>query len=438
MRPALAVVVFATLAACESPEEAAGVDTAAAGALSADLQVVSPGETFLEATDPAAAGAPKVVYLYYSDGNRLPASSPDPCDGAPPKFACQFGASLKDCQMQVQSYLDRWYADFNVVFTLTRPTSGWYYTEVVSSGGGAWCAAAANVAGIAPFLCNDLSGGVAYTFMGGQSAKETAIIIAQEQAHLVGLEHTLSNKDIMDPTICSGCDGFENVANKISKDNCGRATQNSYQMMKDRLGGWAGGVKPTPFGCDNDRVAPSISIVTPADGASVATTFVLRAEASDDCRVKTVSVRVSPMGLQASSSSPPYEWTLNRIKGQQTITVTATDPSGKSTTTSITVNAGGAVDAGTDATGDAKIDTRVDATMNTTVDGGDGDVRADGAVDALGDASGAPGLTAGHTGCDVGGCGVGPGAAPLQAPALAVLGVGAFALAATRRPRRKR
>ena len=92
----------------------------------------------------------------------------------------------------MQSYLDRWYADFNVVFTLTRPTSGQFYTEVVSSGGGAWCGVDAKVAGVAPFLCKDIAGGVAYTFMGGEDAKQTAVIIAQEQAHLVGLEHTAS------------------------------------------------------------------------------------------------------------------------------------------------------------------------------------------------------------------------------------------------------
>ena len=38
------------------------------------------------------------------------------------------------------------------------------------------------VAGVAPFLCTDLHGGVAYTLAGGQSAHDTAVIIAQEQA----------------------------------------------------------------------------------------------------------------------------------------------------------------------------------------------------------------------------------------------------------------
>ena len=79
---------------------------------------------------------PKVIYLVYADGTQLPNTAYDACTGTAPKFNCSFGSSLLDCQRQVQTYLDRWYADFNVIFTLTRPTSGSFYTEVVSSGGG--------------------------------------------------------------------------------------------------------------------------------------------------------------------------------------------------------------------------------------------------------------------------------------------------------------
>ena len=47
-------------------------------------------------------------------------------------------------------------------------------------------ASTASVAGVAPFLCQDLHGGVAYTLDGGANAHDTAVIIAQEQAHLLG------------------------------------------------------------------------------------------------------------------------------------------------------------------------------------------------------------------------------------------------------------
>jgi len=271
---------------------------------------------------------PAVIYLAYAAG-------------AAPKFVCQFAPTLKACQQQIQAYLDRWYADFNVVFTLTRPTSGWYYTEVISSGGGAWCGAKENVGGIAPFLCNDLAGGVSYTFSGGRTAKETAVIIAQEQAHLVGLEHSASTHDVMYPTICSDCDGFENLDNKVQGDVCGRPQQNSYQLLHDRLGAWQGGVKPTPFGCTNDVSFPSVTILEPSDKATVDSSFVLRIQASDDCKIAKANIQVTPMGLEATSTKAPYEWTLTRIKGQQKITVSVTDPSNKTSSTSITVNAPG-------------------------------------------------------------------------------------------------
>jgi hypothetical protein len=257
-----------------------------------------------------------------------------------PKFDCAFAPTLADCQQQIQSYLDRWYADFNIIFTLTRPTSGKYYTEVVSSGGGAWCKVAANVAGVAPFLCKDLQGGVAYTFEGGTSAKQTAVIIAQEQAHLLGLEHTTSPHDIMLPTICSDCDGFEDDDVPVTGDRCDRATQNSYQMMKKALGPWGGGPKPSAFGCMGDSAPPTVVFVSPSDGARPSShDFSVKVAVRDDCAITKVDISVMPEGLTATVKQPPYEWDLSGINGAQTITVVATDGSGKTGTAAVAVTA---------------------------------------------------------------------------------------------------
>jgi hypothetical protein len=285
------------------------------------------------------AGEPNVFYLFYANGKDVAASGPNACQGTPPKFNCQFAPTLAECQRQIQAYLDKWYADFNIVFTLTRPTSGKYYTEVVSSGGGAWCNASSKVAGVAPFLCSDLDGGVSYTFLGGQSAKQTAVIIAQEQAHLVGLEHVTSTTDIMYPSICTDCDGFQDKELPIDGDRCDRGTQNSYQMLKQRLGAWPGGPKPSAFGCVNDTVPPTVKIIDPAPNEMVASSFSLRVEAKDDCDLTEVQVQVSPQGLKATSYAPPYEWDLANISGHQTITVTAIDGMGHVTKDSVSITA---------------------------------------------------------------------------------------------------
>jgi hypothetical protein len=325
-------------------EKAALVDPMVGAHLGDDLITPPKGEEIEGARSALSeegkkSGAPKVIYLQYADGKTEAPSAVNACKGVAPKFNCTFAPTLAECQRQIQAYLDKWYADFNVIFTLTRPTSGRYYTEVISSGGGAWCDVSPKVAGVAPFLCRDLDGGVAYTFLGGVSAKQTAIIIAQEQAHLVGLEHTNSTRDLLYPSICTDCDGFVDEDLAIDGDRCDRPSQNSYKMMKDRLGTWGGGPKPSAFGCVNDLLPPTIKVLEPQDGAEVRKNFALRVEARDDCNLTSVQVNVTPQSLKAESYAPPFEWDLTNISGQQTITITALDGFGHVTRQSVTVKA---------------------------------------------------------------------------------------------------
>ena len=201
------------------------------------------------------------------------------------------------------------------------------------------------------------------------------------------------------------------IINQVQNDRCGRDTQNSDEMMQDRLGAWTWGVKPTPFGCQDDNFAPSIRILAPADRATVDGSFPLNAEASDDCKVSSVSVRVMPMGLQAQSTKPPFTWTLTKISGRQTITVTAVDPSGKKSSASITVNAPGSAGQGPPDAGATS-----DATPSAEVGG----------------ANAGGGCAVG--GCDFGGGGTVNGSASLWASMLVSLVVFASLLRATRRP----
>ena len=314
-------------------------------------------------------GKPAVIYLRYADGTEKHTGNYDPCTGKVPAFECSFAPTLLECQRQVQAYLDAWYADFNVIFTLTRPTSGTYYTEVISSGGGAWCKVDDKVAGVAPFLCKDLQGGVACTFRGGTSARETAVIIAQEQAHLLGLEHTTNTHDIMFPTISADTTGFVDGDSDVTGDRCDRPSQNSYQMMKHALGDWPGGPKPSPFGCIDDTQAPSVRFLSPSDGAAMGHDFLVSVDVRDDCEVKKVEIQVMPQGLTAVATEAPYHWDLTGIDGAQTITVTATDGSGHSGQATVTVTAPA---------------TRDDLGPDAAADGGGGCNVASGAFSASG------------------------------------------------------
>lgn len=229
------------------------------------------------------AGDPAYLWLWYADGNAIPTYS-QYCGAlaAPPAYQCNFGSGLEDCQRQVQAYLDAWYKDFNLVFTLSPPPTGDYYVMVITSG---WpqCAAeaadltggfAADEGGIAPWnFCNDNPNQTAIAIQCGKNAHDCATIIAHEHGHLVGLLHTGSATDIMNQTVQSSAAGFDNrdeavvLDNPLLADACENTkTQNSYQRMLAVLGPWSGGNKPSLFSSPG-RDAGSVDAPPSADAA---------------------------------------------------------------------------------------------------------------------------------------------------------------------------
>jgi MYXO-CTERM domain-containing protein len=77
----------------------------------------------------------------------------------------------------------------------------------------------------------------------------------------------------------------------------------------------------------------------PGDGSEVGHDFTMHVKAMGDCEVSKVEVSVAPQVLHAMSVTPPYDWDLTNISGKQTISVTATDTRGQTSTTTITVTA---------------------------------------------------------------------------------------------------
>jgi hypothetical protein len=214
------------------------------------------------------AGKPAYLWLWYADGKTQP-SDDSFCTGVtPPPFKCNYGPTIEDCQRQVLGFLDLWYADFNLEFTLSRPPTGDYYTMVVTSEA-SWCSVTTNEAGVAPFNCNDNPGLLAYAFECGYSAHDCAALIAHEHGHLVGLEHTRSTVDIMNEALLPGSNGFVDETLSTLDLQC-RPTQNSYAMMLAALGPWPGGAKPNPFASTPDAGAAD-AVTDSASSADAAT-----------------------------------------------------------------------------------------------------------------------------------------------------------------------
>jgi hypothetical protein len=217
-------------------------------------------------------GKPAYLWLWYADGGPIPEFSEN-CGSLknPPAYQCRFDTaqrSLGDCQSQVQAYLDDWYRDFNLVFTLTRPASNDYYLVVITSG---WpeCAqeaadrtggTAAREGGIAPGApCVDTTPNTAVAIACGGDALDCATIIAHEHGHLAGLMHTSNQSDLMYPVVQSLAKGFVNEDMKTVSDpnhpSCA-VTQDSYRAMLATLGAWPGGAKPGLVFATSDAGAP--------------------------------------------------------------------------------------------------------------------------------------------------------------------------------------
>jgi hypothetical protein len=222
-----------------------------------------------------AAAKPAYVWLWYADGGAIPTFSQYCGDLTPPSYECNFGSSLDSCRSQVQSFLDTWYKDFNLVFTLRRPPSGDFYTIVITS---SWpqCQAeaadltggvAVNEGGLAPGNCLDNPGQTALAIECGKDAHDCATIIAHEHGHLVGLVHTTSPTDIMYPSVRSTIAGFVDetvTAIQDASNTCEAGKQDSYQQMMSALGPWTGGTKPSPFDS-----APDAAVDAPPADAGV-------------------------------------------------------------------------------------------------------------------------------------------------------------------------
>ena len=231
----------------------------------------------LAAAGPAKASPPRRVFLWYADGSPPPPTSPPLCHQTPPRYRCSFADTPEACRQAVQVWLDRWYADFDLVFTYQRPDEGDHDTIIVASEA-SWCLGDERTTSRSPApTCDGVPKGAVAVFQCGSDARRCASIIAQEQAHLVGLGHTSSVTDVMNSSFPSAHDGFEDLDNSTTSLPC-RRIQNSYRLMLERLGPWPGGPKPSPEppSAGSDAGQADAEVVAepdgPADDASDANT----------------------------------------------------------------------------------------------------------------------------------------------------------------------
>jgi len=96
-----------------------------------------------------------------------------------------------------------------------------------------------------------------------------------------------------------------------------------------------GGTEPPPS--TGDTQAPKVTIVSPAEGASVATTLTVQATIVDDTAVARADLLVDGQ-LSASRTAAPFDFQVTLTVGKHTLRVEALDAAGNKGSGAVTVN----------------------------------------------------------------------------------------------------
>jgi hypothetical protein len=284
--------------------------------------------------DGGVAASPTPVYLLFAD-QRTTIPNGRSCNRSvsPDPFVCAFplNGDPASCSRQIQGFLDRWFAPYNVYFTLSPPANGPFDTVVITNSSG-WCGSRNR--GETLLTCGHRSNDAAFALACNDNPRDCAVLIAHEYGHLLGLAHTNSSTDIMNPTPCTKCDGFRNADISVPEQECGREKQNSNQLLCERLGAHTGAPEPpSAFHCA-DQAPPTLKVLAPREGETLSTVYV-KAEAADECGVRLVSAKAGDS--EEKVFGPPYEPSLYLPEGPAAVVVTALDNTGRSTSVTVHV-----------------------------------------------------------------------------------------------------
>lgn len=183
--------------------------------------------------------------------------------------------------------------------------------------------------------CRIVEKGVSYSFSAAHARGDTRGLcgtILQESAHQFGMEHAMNADDAMtylppSPSwpifsdVEADCGEFSPMPCR-----CGGSTQNSHQWLLAVLG-------------PSDTVPPTITLDTPADGASLRAPFPVEATASDNVRIDRVELVIDGV-VVTTKDDPPYNFEVptGTRSGARTIAVRAVDGDENATEASISVN----------------------------------------------------------------------------------------------------
>jgi uncharacterized protein (TIGR03382 family) len=244
------------------------------------------------------------------------------------------------------------FARFNAYVTDVEPASG-DYVEAVIGGYPQQVGLPNGVGGVAPidtFSCNIIADAIVYVFSGAlpNNAQLLCEVAAQEIAHALSLDHELLCEDPM--TYLDGCGdkSFQDINAQCGEYSarscdCGRPSQNSVQILYDKLGASDGSLPPP---APDDNGPPTVDVVAPSNGASLPPNSQIQvvAQGSDDSGLASMELiweysgdtfgcPLQGNGYSCEEQNGEYVWTLNVGTGSRTFQVRGRDLAGNIVTT---------------------------------------------------------------------------------------------------------
>ena len=201
------------------------------------------------------------------------------------------------------------FSAYNVTVTETDPGAT-PHIEAVFGGSPTQLGLPTNVAGVSPFTtdCQIIENSIVFTFTNviPADARLACEIMAQEVAHSYGLDHELLASDPMTYLDYTGNRSFKNQTASCGEDvtrPCGingstcRANQNSVALLTERLGAKTG-----------DTVAPTASISSPSNNATVPPGFSVVVDAADNVAVTSAKLYLDG-ALADTKTGGPFTFT---------------------------------------------------------------------------------------------------------------------------------
>lgn len=243
------------------------------------------------------------------------------------------------------------YSPFDVTITTTDPGDADHFEVMV--GGSSTDIGVNGAGGVAPFIsCAVSPPDNVISFVFAETSSNINYLsgaVAQETAHVFGLDHELDASDAMTYLELGSAKHFTTGAAPCGEELanprqcwCGDDTQDSYQFLMDMFGPQI----PT---------APTVTITEPVEGAWVHPGFVVRATIESQSTATTVIDVNGQPGAVGGTTSIIGNAPDDLPDGEHELVVTSTNASGLSGSATITVNVTGACEPGSDTCGDGLV-----------------------------------------------------------------------------------